>query len=47
MATRKTNSKSQSAGFIEAAKRTGADETGKPFDKAFKKMVKAEKPKKT
>jgi hypothetical protein len=34
---------SQSARFIEAAKKTGADESGKPFEKAFKKIVKAEK----
>ena len=34
----------QSARFIEAAKRTGADESGKAFEKAFKKVVKAEKP---
>jgi hypothetical protein len=37
---------SQSSRFIEAAKKTGADESGKPFEKAFKKIVKAEKPKK-
>jgi hypothetical protein len=36
---------SQSARFIEAAKKTGADESGKPFERAFKKIVKAEKPK--
>jgi hypothetical protein len=29
----------QSARFIEAAKKTGADESGKPFEKAFKKIV--------
>ena len=33
----------QSARFIEAAKKTGADETGKKFEKAFKKVVKAPK----
>jgi hypothetical protein len=33
----------QSARFIEAAKKTGADESGKAFEKAFKKVVKAEK----
>jgi len=38
------NSKAQSARFIEAAKKTGADESGKPFEKAFKKIVKADKP---
>jgi hypothetical protein len=37
----------QSARFIEAAKKTGADESGKTFEKAFKKIVKAQKPKKT
>jgi hypothetical protein len=36
---------SQSARFIEAAKKTGADESGKPFEKAFKKIVRADKPK--
>ena len=34
----------QSARFIEAAKKTGADESGKAFEKAFKKIAKAEKP---
>lgn len=34
----------QSARFIEAAKKTGADESGKAFEKAFRKVVKAEKP---
>ncbi|HTB66461.1 MAG TPA: hypothetical protein VK727_09545 [Steroidobacteraceae bacterium] len=34
----------QSARFIEAAKELGADETGKKFERAFKKVVKA-KPK--
>jgi hypothetical protein len=29
----------QSARFIEAAKKTGADESGKKFEKAFKKIV--------
>jgi len=38
--------KAQSARFIEAAKKTGADETGKKFEKAFKKIVKGQKPKK-
>jgi hypothetical protein len=38
--------KSQRQRFIEAAKKTGADESGKAFEKAFKKIVKAEKPKK-
>lgn len=31
--------KQQSARFIEAAKKTGADESGKTFEKAFKKIV--------
>jgi hypothetical protein len=35
---------SQSARFIEAAKKTGADESRKAFEKAFKKVVKVEKP---
>jgi hypothetical protein len=29
---------------VDAAKKTGADESGKTFEKAFKKVVKAEKP---
>jgi hypothetical protein len=29
----------QSARFIEAAKKTGADESGKKFEKAFKKVA--------
>jgi len=41
-----TKNKDQSARFIEAAKKIGADESGKKFEKAFKKIVKAEKPKK-
>lgn len=36
----------QSARFIEAAKKIGADETGKKFERAFKKVVKAKKPNK-
>jgi hypothetical protein len=40
MATKsKPVSTSQSARFIEAAKKTGADETGKKFEKAFKKIA--------
>jgi hypothetical protein len=36
----KANSeRDQSARFIEAAKKTGADESGKAFEKAFKKIV--------
>jgi hypothetical protein len=30
----------QSARFIEAAKKVGADETGKKFERALKKIVK-------
>jgi hypothetical protein len=30
---------SSAAGLIEAAKTTGADESGKAFEKAFKKIV--------
>ena len=29
--------------FIEAAKKSGADESGKSFEKAFKKVVKVKK----
>jgi hypothetical protein len=36
----------QSARFIEAAKKIEADETGKKFERALKKIVKAEKPRK-
>jgi hypothetical protein len=31
--------KDQSARFIEAAKKTGSDTTGKAFEKAFKKIA--------
>jgi hypothetical protein len=41
---RKLSQAEQSARFREAAKNTGADESGKKFEKAFKKIVKAEKP---
>jgi len=34
-----TSSANQSARFIEAAKKIGADESGKKFEKAFKKIV--------
>ena len=34
----------QSTRFIEAAKKAEADLSGKQFEKAFKKIVKAEKP---
>jgi hypothetical protein len=34
----------QSTRFIEAAKKAEADLSGKEFEKAFKKIVKAEKP---
>jgi len=44
MMKKKTDtSGNQSARFIEAAKKTGADESGKAFEKAFKKVVKAKK----
>jgi hypothetical protein len=33
----------QGARFIDAAKKLGADESGKAFEKAFKKVVRAEK----
>jgi hypothetical protein len=33
----------QSARFIEAAKKIGADESGKKFEKAFKKIAKKKK----
>lgn len=39
----KDTSAKQSARFIEAAKKTGADESGKAFEKAFKKIVKSKK----
>ena len=39
----KMGQREQSALFIESAKKTGADESGKPFEKAFKKIVKSEK----
>jgi hypothetical protein len=35
----KSSRNKQSARFIEAAKRTGADESGKSFEKAFKKIA--------
>lgn len=38
---------SQSARFIEAAKKIGADESGRKFEAAIKKIVKAEKKKDT
>jgi hypothetical protein len=34
----------QAARFIEAAKKAEADLSGKEFERAFKKIVKAEKP---
>lgn len=36
----------QKTRFIEAAKKAEADMSGKAFEKAFKKIVKAEKPEK-
>jgi hypothetical protein len=44
MAKAKVKHTAQSARFIEAAKKTGADESGKSFEKAFKKIAKV-KPK--
>jgi hypothetical protein len=38
-AKKKAMRESQSARFIEAAKKAGADESGKKFEKAFKKIV--------
>jgi hypothetical protein len=46
MKKRQESASAQSARFIEAAKKTGADESGKAFERAFKKIVKAPKPKK-
>lgn len=34
----------QSERFIQAAKAAGVDETGKSFERAFKKVVPAKKP---
>ncbi len=39
MAARKKAHRSQSARFIEAAKKAEADETGKKFERVFKKIV--------
>jgi hypothetical protein len=41
--SKKVKRDDQSARFIEAAKKIGADESGKKFEKAFKKVVKAKK----
>ncbi len=43
--TKKTANRqsAQSARFIEAAKKIGADESGKKFEKAFKKISAAKK----
>jgi hypothetical protein len=44
MAKRKKQSQAdQSRRFIEAAKAAGADETGKEFERAFKKVVRPAK----
>jgi hypothetical protein len=37
------DTRNQSARFIEAAKQIGADETGKKFERAMKKIAKAPK----
>jgi hypothetical protein len=42
--TRSTSKSDQSARFIEAAKAEGADESGKTFERAFKKVVPPVKP---
>ena len=42
----KGKQRSQSARFIEAAKKAEADETGKKFERAFKKIVRPNKPSK-
>lgn len=39
MAKKKLTSAQQSARFIEAAKNAEADETGKKFERAFKRIV--------
>jgi hypothetical protein len=41
--SKKGSTLSQSARFLEAAKRIGADETGKKFEKALKKIAKTKK----
>ena len=43
-AKRKSTEQTQSARFIEAAKKAESDLSGNAFEKAFKKIVKAEKP---
>jgi hypothetical protein len=43
----KPDSAAQSARFIEAAKAAGSDETGKSFERAFKKIVPAKKKRRT
>jgi hypothetical protein len=43
MGKKQESSADQSARFIEAAKATGADETGKKFERAFKKVVPTKK----
>jgi hypothetical protein len=40
---KKNKAPDQSARFIEAVKKTGADESGKAFERAFKKIVKKKK----
>jgi hypothetical protein len=41
---KKATDKDQSARFIEAAKKAEADESGKTFERAFKKVVQPKKP---
>jgi|HubBroStandDraft_1064217.scaffolds.fasta_scaffold91215_2 hypothetical protein len=43
MRKRKPDESIQSARFIETAKAAGADETGKEFERMFKKIVKRKK----
>lgn len=43
----KSNEKHQSARFIEAAKKIGADESGKKFEKAVRTMLKKKEPSKS
>ncbi len=41
--SKKSKGTDQSARFIEAAKKSGADESGKTFEKALKQIVKRRK----
>lgn len=46
MKKKSPNYSSQSSRFIEAAKKAGADESGKGFERAFKAVVKPKSVKK-